>query len=64
VFGVEGAAMGLSREQYDCFGPPVTPVSSRTKRFLKRAMARRLRRQAKRRPEDAPRRRVYCGWVW
>jgi hypothetical protein len=56
--------MGLSREQYDCFGPPVTPVSSRTKRFLKRAMARRLRRQAKRRPEDAPRRRVYCGWVW
>jgi len=56
--------MGLCREQYDCFGPPITPVSHRTKRYLKRAMARRLRRQAKRRPEDAPRKRFYCGWVW
>ena len=56
--------MGLCREQYNCFGPPVTPVSSKTKRELKREMARKLRRWAKRDLEGAPRRRMYCGWVW
>jgi hypothetical protein len=31
--------MGLRREKRDCFGPPVTPVTSKTRRGLMRASA-------------------------
>ncbi len=54
--------MAASREQYGCCVQPAHPKSSGGKRWLKQYMARWLRRQAKRRPADAPRQRRYCGW--
>lgn len=54
--------MAASREQYGCGHQPPHPKSSTGKRWLKRFMARWLRRQAKRHTEDAPGRRRYCGW--
>ncbi len=56
--------MGLCREQYNCFRSHATRVTSKTKRELKREMARKLRRWGKRDPENAPRKSCYRGWVW
>jgi hypothetical protein len=53
--------MAASREQFGCDPQPPHPKSSVGKRWLKRFMARWLRRQAKRLPEDAPRQRRYSG---
>ena len=56
--------MGLNREQYNCFKTHNLPISSQTKRALKRAMARWLRREGKQNPETESDRRIFHGKVW
>jgi hypothetical protein len=40
------------------------PISRIMKKLLKRSMARWLRREAKRDPENAPKGRRFKGWYW
>jgi hypothetical protein len=40
------------------------PISKALKRFLKRSMARWLRREARRDPDNALKGRKFKGWYW
>jgi hypothetical protein len=52
--------MGLHAEQT---GNEKQPVAKDVKRFAKRQLAKKQRRQAKRNSEDAPRKNRYDGWA-
>jgi hypothetical protein len=45
-------------------GRDVLPVPARAKRYFKRVLARKRRREAKRDPENAITMRRYDGWYW
>jgi hypothetical protein len=53
--------MGLTVEQ---ISRDIFSVPRRAKRFAKRQLARKWRRQARRDPENASRKKRYDGWYW
>ena len=53
--------MGVKIEQ---ISKDTLPVPRNSKRYAKRLFSRKNRREAKRDPENAPKRRVYSGWYW
>jgi hypothetical protein len=54
--------MSLKAEQ---IARDILPIpAGNAKKAAKRAKARKLRRQAKRNPEQAPKKLAYDGWYW